>query len=386
MIVFGHCLIATEGSVADLSPTARHLELGVPIFFVISAFLLYRPFVAARSAGLPKVAMRDYAKRRALRIVPAYYAALVLLSIYPGVRGALGGDWWVYFGFLQVYHPLYSIDPACGAPPFPCGIAVAWSLAVEVTFYALLPLLVLALGRLTRGARRPVRLELGVLAALGLASAGVRLYAYEGGGTLWLAATLPATFLWFTAGMALAVVSVACQERDRQPRFVRIVRRRPWVPWLGVLALAAVEIIVFDLTSETGEASVVAAQVRYLIFPAIAVLLLLPATFGDRAGGWPRRILGNRRLAWIGVISYGIFLYHLPIAFKLASLDLFDISNGALRAAVLTIATFAASIACAALSYHLLERPLLRLKYGRRHSRSRSPQPIASDRRHRSTP
>jgi peptidoglycan/LPS O-acetylase OafA/YrhL len=375
IVLVAHCFIAAKVAGTTLSPVIRHLQIGVSIFFLISAFLLYRPFVAARSGKVPKVTVYDYARRRVLRVVPGYYVALVLLSVYPGIQAVFGSDWWVYFGFLQVYEPLYSIDPVCYGPPYDCGLGAAWSLAVEVSFYVLLPILVLVLGKLTQHVKHPVRVELGVLVALGIASALVRLYAYEGIGTVWLLGTLTTTFLWFATGMALAVVSVALQGRERLPRLVDVVVRRPWAPWLAALCLFVAEIVVLELTTHSGRETVTGLYVRYFFFTAIALLLVLPATFGDGAGGWPRRILASRGLAWIGVISYGIFLYHLPIAFELASFGLFDISNDALRMTALTLATFFLSVACAAVSYRFVERPFLRLKYRQRRG-SPSPSPI----------
>ena len=75
--------------------------LGPIVFFAISGFLLYRPWVAARAAGaVPPAALR-YARRRALRILPAYWVALTVLAIYPGITGVFTSDWWRYYLFLQ---------------------------------------------------------------------------------------------------------------------------------------------------------------------------------------------------------------------------------------------------------------------------------------------
>ena len=48
---------------------------------------------------------------------------------------------------------------------------------------------------------------------------------------------------------------------------------------------------------------------------------MLPAVFGERAGGLPRRLLAAAPLAWLGVVSYGLFLWHLPVAQFLALRD-----------------------------------------------------------------
>jgi peptidoglycan/LPS O-acetylase OafA/YrhL len=50
-----------------------------------------------------------------------------------------------------------------------------------------------------------------------------------------------------------------------------------------------------------------------LAYVAIAALLLAPAVFGEDAGGWPRRLLANRLLCFLGMVSYGVFLWHQPI-------------------------------------------------------------------------
>jgi peptidoglycan/LPS O-acetylase OafA/YrhL len=82
--------------------TAR-LDIGVTVFFLISGFLLYRPFVLARFHEAQPVRGRDFARRRLLRIVPAYWLALTVLAIYPGLVGIWTHDWWIYYGFLQIY-------------------------------------------------------------------------------------------------------------------------------------------------------------------------------------------------------------------------------------------------------------------------------------------
>src|SRR4051812_8429119 len=74
-----HSLLATAG----LGAASGALHFGVPVFFVLSGLLLYRPFVAARMDGAPPPRLRSYAVRRAARIVPAYWTALLAL-------GALG--------------------------------------------------------------------------------------------------------------------------------------------------------------------------------------------------------------------------------------------------------------------------------------------------------
>ena len=147
--------------VAWYGPVVGHLDVGVPLFFAISGFLLYRPFFAARYRGAERPRTRDYMRRRVLRIVPAYWLALTVLAIYPGLTGVFGSDWWRYYGFLQIY----SLDTILG------GLPQTWSLAVEASFYLALPFYAIAIGRICRGRdrRATVAIELAALALLALA-------------------------------------------------------------------------------------------------------------------------------------------------------------------------------------------------------------------------
>lgn len=331
------------------------LGVGVTIFFVISGFVLYRPMVRARWDGVAGRPLGIYASHRALRILPAYWLALTVLAIYPGLTGVFGDRWWVYYGFGQVY----SGDTILG------GIGPAWSLGTEVAFYAALPLVAVALSRAWRGGRRRgVRVELAVLGALGLASLGFRAAIELGSGAQYLTQTLLGTFDGFALGMMLAVVSVALAGSERQPAAVRLVTARLALAWAVALAcfVAAAAIGGPDpaFVLGTGVPAGEAIAVRVLGL-AVAVALLAPAVFGDGAGGVPRRLLAFPLLAWLGAISYGIYLWHYPIVQRVTvgpSMEGFPGGNGWAIAAV----SVPIVIACAALSYHLVERPLLRRK------------------------
>jgi len=143
-----------------LRPYLTRLDAGVWIFFVISGVLLYRPFVAARLAGSPSLSVGAYAWRRLLRIVPAYWVALTVVTIWrahPDVFTASGIP--TFYGFLQTYSTAASIHGH--------GLGQAWSLCVEMAFYAFLPCYALALRRIPAGnPRRRLHIELGGLALL----------------------------------------------------------------------------------------------------------------------------------------------------------------------------------------------------------------------------
>lgn len=337
--------------------TAR-LNVGVTVFFLISGFLLYRPFVRAAYHGTQAPGILRFFRRRALRILPAYWLALTVLAVWPGLPGVFTRDWWVYYGFLQVYDDRYILG----------GIGPAWSLCIEMTFYLALPLYALAMARLYE--RRPreaaVRIELLALAALGLASVGARTGIHLWDDQAGFPSTLPGTFTWFALGMGLAVASVALEGDEERIGALRLVVRRPWVPWaLAAATLAALAWGAGLPRSFGAEISTVSYVAEYVLFGLFALFLLLPAVFGDDRGGWPRRILGNRLLAWLGLISYGIYLWHLSL---MIWLDEQGASSwvGGVQFPVLLLGAAVFAVVCAAASYYLVERPLLRLKDPRR--------------------
>jgi peptidoglycan/LPS O-acetylase OafA/YrhL len=175
-----------------------------------------------------------------------------------------------------------------------------WSLAVEVSYYVVLPgLAYLLLVLLCRRAWRP-RLLLGALGVLGLISpAWLAVWhttdLLPEGAKLWL----PTYLLWFLAGMALTVLQamgVRCFGFIAVP--------------LAVVSfvIATTPIAGEPTTSPSGLAQ---AIVKTFFYAAIAALLLAPPALGDH--GWYTRLLASRPMVWLGEISYEIFLVHLVV-------------------------------------------------------------------------
>jgi peptidoglycan/LPS O-acetylase OafA/YrhL len=350
-------------------PLLAHLDIGVPIFFLLSGCLLYRPMLSARVLGTPATPHAIYALRRFLRILPAYWLALTLLAIVPGLAGVFGSNWSVYYGLLQNY-PVYTQSADCVASPFLCGIAPTWTLALEVAFYIALPFFALAMRWLSSRLPNMSWLVLE-LAALGIASAIS--VAIQGGGSfhglhLWLFFSPLGRAWWFGLGMGLAVVSVWLQQRGRLAHTTRWMSDHSGVLWATAVLLyvlpayfvfKAQPLLAFPL--EIGRSEYVAS---YLLAGVIGALLLLPVVFWDGRDGLAKRLLANSVLAWLGRISYGIFLWHYPIMHRLREAGAGAWWPGMTFPVVLT-GTLALTVVCSALSYSLLERPLMRLKYRR---------------------
>jgi peptidoglycan/LPS O-acetylase OafA/YrhL len=346
---------------AAARPYQGRLEVAFAIFFVVSAFLLYRPFVRANLRGEPALDARAYAWRRFLRIVPAYFVALTVLALVydlPGVFSLKGI--FTYYGFLQIY----SLDTVSG------GIAQAWTLGVEVVFYASLPLWALAMRRLgDRHPDRRLQIELGGVALLVLGSLAYNAILTYGGfvdritySPVPVLAIMPGYLDHLGLGMALAVASVWLEDRPRQPWPVRVIDRHPAVPWLVAAVGFWVASTQIGLTGLFGQLYTPTQYMeRHLLNSLISVCLVLPAVFGEQKHGLVRRFLGNRALLYVGLISYGFYLYHYLWVIQLAK---WDFGSVTIVHPYLTwlIGGTAGAVVLGSLSYYLIERPALSLK------------------------
>jgi peptidoglycan/LPS O-acetylase OafA/YrhL len=339
------------------------MDIGVALFFVLSGFLLYRPHARHVATGSAPPTVRTYAVRRTARLVPAWLAVLVgTLFLVPRSREA-GAEVWAA-NLLQ----LQSLRLEWDLP----GLAQLWSLSTEVMFYAALPLLALVVVRV--GARRGWRAHLAALATFALASWSFRLL--DGLGALpegysWLR-TLPAMTDWFVAGMVLAVL---VSDDRLHGRVAEVVRAAPWhlyavaacVFWVLTTRIAGP----YDLAPPTAWQ----ASAKHLGYGIVATLVIAPSVLGARTA--VSRVLSSSVLTYLGTISYGIFLWHLPIMFRVR--DVLGLELFAFGFWITVGATFLASVVVAAASWHLLEAPVQtwargRTPIGRGSERIRAPR------------
>jgi peptidoglycan/LPS O-acetylase OafA/YrhL len=346
-------------------------DLGLVLFFVISGFLLYRPFVAARASERTVPSARRYARRRALRIVPAYWTALTLLAVFPAIVGPFSGDWWRYYFFAQLY----------SSHTLGLGIPVAWTLCVEVSFYLLLPLWAAGIRAVKprRGPRPLLRSELVPLALLALFGVAIQLAASRLAISRLVSDSLLGQCTWFALGMALAVLSVAADSRHWNGRVPRGLTDHPGLCWAAAGACLAGVVavlrpggeftILLALTTKQPVAKTLAAL---LLTAALIALLVAPAVFAADMRALPRRVLAAAPLGLLGLISYGVYLWHLAVAellglsanptqFSARGLNLVAKLHH-FRTPVLFVLTLGVSCVIAALSYRFVELPFLRRK------------------------
>lgn len=274
------------------------MEIGVPIFFALSGFLLFRPWVNAVRTGGPAPSLGRYSWHRVRRIMPAYAVTVLAAYLIYHFREAGPNPGHTPMGLLrnltltQIYTDSYLYSYLHQ------GLTQMWSLAVEVAFYVLLPVLAwLLLVVVCRRRWRPGLLLTG-LAALALISPAWLVLVHT---THWLpdgARLWPPTYLvWFLAGMLLTVL---------QAMGVRC---------FGFIALPIALICYFIVSTPIGGEPTTSPKLLYeaLIktgfYAVIAALVIAPLALGNR--GWYARILATRPMVWLGEISYEIFLVHL---------------------------------------------------------------------------
>jgi len=356
MVVATHVGFHTARTIeGPFSATLARLDFGVALFFVVSGFLLFRPLARAKALGTRSTSTRTYLWRRAVRIIPAYWLAVVLaLLLLPQNDGSGPATWTRHLFLAQIYEEGWQRH----------GLTQTWSLCTEVAFYVLLPLLaMLVLGRAGSG-WRPTRALVAIAALFAVTVAWhVLLGSWDGLNARVAGQWLPAYLAWFAAGMllALAHTHVTASPGRAVHRGWQVpghVARSPGACW--VMAGAVLAIATTPLagprnleTVPTGTESLT----KSFLYLAAALLLVLPAVFPP-SGSRGLDVLRSTPLRWLGGISYGIFLYHLVVLELLMRLLDQDLFTGSW--VELFVLTWTISVALAAASWYLLERPLLR--------------------------
>ncbi|WP_285492227.1 acyltransferase [Actinomadura sp. NBRC 104425] len=356
-------------------------QVGVPLFFTLSGLLLYRPWAAAVLLGHPSPSVLGYLRKRALRILPAYWVVVVCFMLLVA-KDHIGdtGTW----AFLLTLTHTYLPHPWWGTSLGPSHLGQMWSLSVEVAWYALLPATAAVLGRYARRApsgdvdARAHRLLYG-LAAYAFVSLAYTVAMFVPQPRPLLGLWVPRFFIWFAIGMALAVVTVWARTDTRRP--VAHVCRTVADAW-GACWLGAALLYVIAATPVTGPLDLVTPDALWTsLFDLVlnglcAVAFVAPVALAPPGHAAIGAALGNPVMRFLGRVSYGVFLWQMLII-----VGWYEWRDRVFRGDLLPDLPLllAATIAAATVSYLLVERPVQRVArawdlrtQARRRNRSRA--------------
>jgi peptidoglycan/LPS O-acetylase OafA/YrhL len=311
---------------------------GVDLFFILSGYLITG--ILVDSVGQPSF-YRNFIVRRSLRIFPLYYACLALYFVLTYYQSAihlrdvlyLREGWWyiAYLGNIKL-----CLD---GHWPSAGFLTPLWSLQVEEQFYLTFPLLV------ALSTRRTLKIVLASSVIIALVLRTVAVFA-------WPQNLLPAYVLMPCRMDSLAMGGlIALASRESAPWL-----KSHWLGW--ITALSAIVFITDDLWSQgslwTRSMRTIGYSALDLAFAGLLVMLIhwrQPALLA---------LFRLRFLVWIGTISYGMYILHIPAANVVKRFaPQFGIASGG---SAESLACFAAAILAAWISWAVFESPILRLK------------------------
>ena len=340
------------------------LRAGVQIFFVISGFVLYRPFAQAHRTGNRGPRLGAYFRRRFLRIFPAYWIVLTV-GFLLGVIELYGATSTIENYFLvQGY---FDQPTVVGHSLLFIGLAPAWTLVAEVSFYVFLPFYAIAVWRV--GRHRPVSTELvGLALLLAVGMTGTFLMTY--GPTSRAIGVLPANLTPFALGMALAVAKTHVKLGSRTWRWTEHGFGTPWKAWLVAAVAFSATVWAIHYPAVLGYFSIPAAtQLSYVcLIDIMGLFVVLPAVFGDQSRGAGRHVLKAGPIVFLGIISYGIYLWHVPVIDEANKLHLFGVSQGFPRFNFFEVSAFTLVVAglIATASWFALEKPMIAFSHRHR--------------------
>ena len=328
------------------------LNVGVSIFFVLSGYLLFKPYAQAILLDTPFPHTRNFYLKRFVRIIPAYWVALLILWMLDAINFPN------FSGFIRSLFLIHTFTEGNVLT----GIAQTWTLSVEISFYLCLPWIAILIRACTRN-KTPkvgVRNLFGCLIAL-YASAYVfrivfhqlQLKHFETHPIL-----LPAHFDTFALGMLVSAGVVTLQVfTELKGLKTKLARLSPvfflisgatwfWstqIGWALYFNLSRFRIVLLG----------------YLLYGIASVCFVIPFCL-DVGNSRIVKIFGSRLFVWLGSISYGMYLWHYlfldgNFADKYMPYKVYDMAIAARF-----LITIPGTIAFASVSYYLIERPCLR--------------------------
>ncbi len=329
---------------------------GVDVFYVLSGYLI-TGLLLAEFERRESIGLTAFWLRRARRLLPALALVLVVVTLmvrfgepsgmFPGYRSAAlsalfyVSNWWQVASSGDYFTATGAVSP----------LTHTWSLAVEEQFYLVWPLVVLAVLHLSRSFARGVAVVLAVSVVGVVASVTeMALLFHPGANTtrIYFGTDTHAQSVLVGAVLACALTMI---ERRRGLGGMDPVARSPiarrCIAGAGVAGM--VVIVVLSWLLDGGSSATYRGGFALVALSASAIILAVVSV----PGGLFARVLSWPLLVWLGAISYGVYLWHFPVCIYL------DAGRTGLHGAALLLVRTAATVAVAAVSFYVVERPVI---------------------------
>ena len=350
LAVFGvhfHQLTGIDGAFGpfEVSRFFTNGNHGVAVFFVMSGFLLGLPWWhGAEPSGNPAW-LRRYGFKRIARITPPYFLCLTVL-VLKGRHWETAAerlDTVLHYLFVHNFaeFSIYSLNS-----PF-------WTLAVQAQFYVIFPIALLLIHRAAATREGRLRLWVALLAGSFAVHYGVMTLSGSRDGYVLshsLLAHLPHFFLGVAAGYLFWRLSAGSSRDGGNNRTACEVAF--WTSALIVLFVVATPLDQFT--------QIPFGRYHFPLVPGL-IALMIACVSSTR---WARRLLETAPLRLLGVMSFGVYIYHLPALNLVARAMAAAGREAGEHRLLFGVVGLAASIGVATVSYVVIERPLLRLSKG----------------------
>ena len=354
LIVVYHISFVSGYTVAHANSSGAYIDrlnIGVAIFFVLSGFLIFRPFAHSLIHGSPLPKTRNYYLKRAARILPGYWLALFVLAGLDALTIVNTS------GFIRNVFIVHSFTEHNVFT----GIRQAWTLTVEMSFYVVVPAFAFVFVRQTKRRDGPVSVLslLKALSVLFLSAYVFRLFIHQT--DFWFLKTahiwLPSHVDTLALGMGLAVLVEAPTSSETLSK-VRIFIANHTGAFVLVSVFVWLMSANINMAIGLNKSEFHIELLGHFLYGLASILLVAPFCVDSQS--LLVKAMSLRLFTWLGTISYGIYLWHMAFLGGNFAEKYMPYTENDGQVLLRFLVVLPASIVIASLSYYVIERPIMR--------------------------
>ena len=354
LIVLYHISFVSGYTVAHANSSGAYIDrlnIGVAIFFVLSGFLIFRPFAHSLIHGSPLPKTRNYYLKRAARILPGYWLALFVLAGLDALTIVNTS------GFIRNVFIVHSFTEHNVFT----GIRQAWTLTVEMSFYVVVPAFAFVFVRQTKRRDGPVSVSslLKALSVLFLSAYVFRLFIHQT--DFWF---LKSAHIWLPSHVDTLVLGMGLAVLVEAPASAQILSKVRIFIANHTGAFVLVSVFVWLMSANINMAIGLNKSefhielLGHFLYGLASVLLVAPFCVDSQS--LLVKAMSLRLFTWLGTISYGIYLWHMAFLGGNFAEKYMPYTENDGQVLLRFLVVLLASIAIASLSYYVIERPIMR--------------------------